>query len=87
MSKRQAIRLEPREAFDPCVVRVMKDGRPVYSWQLLVNACMEFYGLDEYEAMEWVDYNIVGLEPMGMKVIHSVPPTRSRPRKKRGRSL
>jgi hypothetical protein len=70
MSKEHGIRLEPRSRFDKCIIGYTKARWPIYSWHRLVKACMEEYDFDEYDAVEWVDYNIVGLEPNGMKVSH-----------------
>lgn len=61
-----AIRIEPRKAYDKAILGKTKDGRLIYSYWRLVDVTLELYFDDETEqsvddAVEWVDYNICGL--------------------------
>jgi len=58
--KPQAIKLEPHDRFKKAIVG-KKKGYYVYSYDLLVETCMEIHDCNEEDAIEWVDYNIVRL--------------------------
>ena len=66
--KKQAIRLEPHDSFKSAILRVNASGLYVYSYNKLVDVCIDLYGFSEEDSIEWVDYNIVGLEPNGLVV-------------------
>lgn len=51
---------EPRENLDMAIIGY-KDGRLLYSYTLLVHAFMKM-GFSHEEAMDWISYNILGLE-------------------------
>lgn len=78
-----SIKLEPHSKFKKAIVRVSKRGMITYSYDALVDVCMEYYGLDREDGVEWVDYNILGLEPMGLRVSFDEQPAKPG-RKKKG---
>lgn len=51
--------LEPRSAYDKCIVRVEED-RVVYSRRKIVKVLMSRDGMDADEATEFYDFNIAG---------------------------
>lgn len=53
------IQLEPTEEFDKAIVRRTKKGRLTYSYDKLVEICQSLHGFSVWEAIEWVDFNIV----------------------------
>lgn len=73
----KGIVLEPKKWFDKCMVSVSRKGHAVYSWDLLVQTVMDKYDLTWYDAAEYVEYNIVGLEPMGLKIKYAKKRLRS----------
>jgi hypothetical protein len=59
------LRLEPHKKFKSALV-----GKPAelrYSYWRLVDLFIAD-GMEEEEAVEWVEYNIMGLTPMGLRV-------------------
>lgn len=61
-----AIRIEPRKAYDKAVLGKTKDGRLIYSYWRLIEVTLNLYfdgrtQQDMDDAVEWVDYNICGL--------------------------
>jgi len=69
--KKSYIKLEPHTAFKKAIVRTSKDGCITYSYDLLVKVCMDLNDWDEQTAVEWVDYNIVGLAMNGFKISYA----------------
>lgn len=65
---RSGIQIEPHGTFKNSIVGLNKKGQYIYDYDKLVQACMDLYGFEVDDAVEWVDYNIVGLEPNGMEV-------------------
>lgn len=58
--KYRPVRIEPREDFDKAIVHQYKNGTLVYSYDMLVAVMMEG-GCDSYEeAVEYIEYNILG---------------------------
>jgi hypothetical protein len=63
--KKPHLRLEPHAKFRSALVGKPSELRYSY-WKLV--SLFEADGLTEEEAVEWVDYNIMGLTPMGLRV-------------------
>lgn len=59
------LRLEPHKKFKSALVG--KPAQLYYSYWRLVDLFVAD-GMDEEEAVEWVEYNIMGLTPMGLRV-------------------
>lgn len=58
-----AMLLEPREVFDPCVIGIAErvNLRVVaYDTNKVIQALMDHHGWDEEEAGEWFETNIAG---------------------------
>jgi len=49
---------------DEAIVMVTVEGAPVYSYESLVKI-FEEQGMTEDEAIEWIDYNVLGLTGNG----------------------
>jgi hypothetical protein len=68
---KNAIRIEPRKDYDKALLGRTKDGRLIYSYWKLVEVTIDILykkNKSEYlseeetdEAVEWVEYNILGL--------------------------
>lgn len=56
------IRLEPRKIYDKSIISVSSSGVATYSYWLLVECAAEQCEVDVPDAMDWVDFNIVGLQ-------------------------
>lgn len=54
------IRIEPRKHYDKAIVRKLKSGKLVYSFNKLVKITTKHYSLNKEESEEWVHYNIIG---------------------------
>lgn len=52
------------EGLDECVIGYSSDGILIYEYHKLVDKFIED-GMADYEAIEWVDYNILGLTHNG----------------------
>lgn len=68
------IRIEPREIYDQAIIKESPKGELTYSYWRLIECVMEeweYKDIDEQSAVEWVDYNIVGLAGMGFKVSYN----------------
>jgi len=59
--KKKFIRIEPRKSYDKAIVRKLKSGKLIYSFDKLVLITMKEYDLSVEDSIEWVDYNILGL--------------------------
>jgi hypothetical protein len=68
------IKLEPHEAFRSAIIKIRPNGRLVYNYDRLVAACQRLYGFSYEEAVEWTDYNIVGLVPNGLEISYARVP-------------
>jgi hypothetical protein len=55
------LRIEPSEYFDKTIHSVRKDGYITYNYWGLVDACERIYDFSQDDAIEWVEYNILGL--------------------------
>jgi hypothetical protein len=55
------IRIEPRKHFDKAIVKVRRDGYITYDYWGLVRVCERLYDFQQDDAIEWVEYNILGL--------------------------
>ena len=60
-TKKQFIRIEPRKSYDKAIVRKLKSGKLIYSFDKLVLITMKEYDMSVEDSIEWVDYNILGL--------------------------
>lgn len=60
--KYRHIRLEPREDFDKAIVHQYKNGTLVYSYEMLIAVVMEQGVESEEEAIEYIEFNILGLK-------------------------
>lgn len=57
-----AMLLEPREVFDPCVIGIAERVNlrvAAYDTQKVLQALMQHHGMDDEEALEWFEYNMV----------------------------
>ena len=68
--KHNAIQIEPHDHFKKAILR-KSNSYFVYSYYKLIYVCMELYNFNLDEAIEWVDYNIVPLSPMGFTINYS----------------
>lgn len=67
----KAIRIEPRRKYDKALIGRTKDGRLHYSYWRLIDVTFEIFNPNTKtkdatqeqfdEAVEWVEYNILGL--------------------------
>ena len=73
------IKLEPHKEFSKAIQRVKPSGRLVYNYWKLIEVCQDLYDLSREDAIEWTDFNILGLEPMGMDVSYAEPDGRWKP--------
>jgi hypothetical protein len=53
------IRIEPRKSYDKAIVRKLKSGKLVYSFNKLVQITMDEYSISNEDAKEWVDFHII----------------------------
>jgi len=66
------IKLEPHRSFGKAIVKVGRQGRLTYNYYMLVDVCERLYELPTEDAVEWVDYNICNLAPMGFDISFAV---------------
>jgi hypothetical protein len=64
------IKLEPHKEFKKAIVKVCR-GRLTYGYYLLIDVCQQHYELEFDDAVEWVDYNIVGLACNGFNISYN----------------
>ena len=55
------IRIEPAEEYDKAIHRQQRDGYIIYDYWKLVEVCMRLHAESMDDAIEWVEYNILGL--------------------------
>lgn len=55
------IRIEPAKEYDKAIHKVRKDGYIIYDYWKLVEVCMRLHDESIEDAIEWVEYNILGL--------------------------
>jgi hypothetical protein len=55
------IRIEPAKHFDKAIHRQRRDGYITYDYWKLVEVCMRLHDESMEDAIEWVEYNILGL--------------------------
>ena len=55
------IRIEPHTQFKKAIHKVRKDGYITYNYWGLVEVCMRLHDENVEDAIEWVEYNILGL--------------------------
>lgn len=46
-------------SYDDALVGVTEDGRAVYDFERMVHWLVETEGMDELEAVEWIEYNTI----------------------------
>lgn len=68
MTTQQKIKLEPHSVFKKAIVGRTKNGQKIYSYLKLLEIFKEQNEWDDAEAAEWIDYNVSGLECMGLKI-------------------
>ncbi len=68
MTQPQKIRLEPHAQFKKAIVGRSRDGRHIYCYEKLMEIFKEQNDWTDAEAAEWIDYNVLGLECMGLKI-------------------
>lgn len=44
-------------SYDDALLGVTEDGRAVYAYDLMVDWLMEYEGIPETDAIEWIEYN------------------------------
>ena len=54
------------EGLDECILGYSEDGILIYSYTRMIDHFTEEHGMEEEEAAEFIDYNIMGLMPNGM---------------------
>lgn len=57
------VKILDNSAFDKSIIGISDDGRVIYSYEKMVQEFMEDEGVDEMEAIEWIDYNTVRALP------------------------
>jgi hypothetical protein len=67
------IKLEPHKHYAKAIQKVRPSGRLVYNYWKLIDVTQDLYDLSREDAVEWTDYNILGLEPNGMDISYAVP--------------
>lgn len=50
-------------SYDDALVGVTEDGRAVYDFERMVRWLVETEGMDELEAVEWIEYNTIRALP------------------------
>ena len=50
-------------SYDDALVGVTEDGRAVYDFERMVRWLVETKGMDELEAVEWIEYNTIRALP------------------------
>lgn len=66
------IKLEPHRLFKKAIVKVGRQGRLTYNYYMLVDVCERLYEFTTEDAIDWVDFNICNLAPMGFDVSFAV---------------
>jgi hypothetical protein len=62
------IKLEPHALYKKAIYKVGRNNRLTYAYDKLIEVCMEENDFSYEDAVEWVDYNITGLSPMGFSI-------------------
>ena len=66
-----------QNSYDDALVGVTSDGRAVYDYVKMVEWLVEYRGLTEEEAEEWVDYNTIealrNAGDRGPIIMHPIP--------------
>lgn len=57
------------EGLDECILGYSEDGILIYSYTRMIDHFTEEDGMTEEQAVEWIDYNVMGLMPNGMGFI------------------
>ena len=55
------IRIEPAKEYDKAIHRKQRDWYIIYDYWKLVEVCMRLHAESMEDAIEWVNYNILGL--------------------------
>ena len=57
----EAMLMEPREHYDPCIIGMTYDGsKVIYDTVLVLKSLMEDQGMTDEEALDWFEYNMIG---------------------------
>jgi hypothetical protein len=67
------IKLEPHKEYSKAIQKVRPNGRLVYNYWKLIEVTQDLYEMSPEDAIEWTDFNILGLEPNGMDVCYTQP--------------
>lgn len=67
------IKLEPHKHYAKAIQKVRPSGRLVYNYWKLIDVTQDLYDLSREDAIEWTDFNILGLEPVGMDISYAMP--------------
>ena len=57
------------EGLDDCILGYSEDGILIYSHAKMVDHFIEIEGMSEEEALELIDFNVLGLMPNGLGFI------------------
>lgn len=57
------------EGLDDCILGYSENGILIYSYAKMLDHFTNIDGMDEEEAAEWIDYNVMGLMPNGLGFI------------------
>lgn len=82
------IRIEPAKHFDKAIYKTRRDGYITYDYWGLVEVCQNIYEFDTEDAIEWVEYNILGLNDSNESMFgveYSVPDDLPKVRRKVGK--
>lgn len=55
------IRIEPHTHFREAIYKTRRDGYITYNYWGMVKVCEKLYEMNTEDAIEWVEYNILGL--------------------------
>lgn len=82
------IRIEPHTHFREAIHKTRRDGYITYDYWGMVKVCERIYEMNTEDAIEWVEYNILGLndsEESMFGVRYADPETPSKVRRKVGK--
>ena len=82
------IRIEPHNHFRESIHKTRRDGYITYDYWGMVKVCERIYEMNTEDAIEWVEYNILGLndgQESMFGVRYADPETPSKVRRKAGK--
>ena len=57
----EAMLMEPREYYDPCIIGMTYDGsKVIYDTLSVLKSLMKDQGMTDEEALDWFEYNMLG---------------------------